>query len=690
MHVSYYKNVKDNEGKTAQIHLILQAIGNGRWSKSIGDIRQAISDGNQSKADTLKKMLPAVIFSGIFSKRSANGLEDGTYTNIITIDIDAKAEQVSDQFAKKGITPAGMVAKVAEDQHTFASFVSPSGNGIKILALSSLGPEHHLRSFKWIKSYYENLTGLEIDPSGKDISRLCFVSNDPDVYFNQEAAPFTIPKPEDEQKERDRYRIDNKEKLSDDLDYQFKVCQKFVEKKNTFNEGNRNNYIHHLACTMNRAGISLNDAMTLALVNYYGISEQEITYTVEHAYLNNAQEHGSFPIYEYGSKNNIKRGSNISQMDTYQRYIYRKAYDLSSKGVNTDEIKRLLYYDYRVQHIDRKIETDEVNFQQSVLGAIRDFEAENIRQIEKATSTTSASEAFDDAEENIFSSKYISSFIEPFDKAMRGGFRRGDSYAFVGPEKSTKSWFAMHMLTENAKAGIPGLYVCAEVSKAQFTEKMISKEFNIDVRAEVQAGTLSRERFRELTKAIEDRLGGNMYTNFSAGLSCVEILEEKERIEKLHNTEICFIVVDGISHLDTNGLGEIPGAIENSALLKELAKESNTAVIFISHTNGEAQDHFRAQYKFIRGGKKVKGNIDGSISMSRIIDVDASNLTNKEYRYKNDTFWYMLNDERNSGQVRDCLIGIRNGQVQPLDIDPDQFENALQDSIKRKLSNAYL
>src|SRR5262249_38710895 len=30
-------------------------------------------------------------------------------------------------------------------------------------------------------------TGLGIDPSGKDVARLCFVSYDPDLYYNQHA-----------------------------------------------------------------------------------------------------------------------------------------------------------------------------------------------------------------------------------------------------------------------------------------------------------------------------------------------------------------------------------------------------------------------------------------------------------------------------------------------------------------------
>jgi hypothetical protein len=48
----------------------------------------------------------------------------------------------------------------------------------------------HKKSFNQVKEYYEQLLQLEVDPSGKDITRLCFVSWDEQLYLNPSAAVF--------------------------------------------------------------------------------------------------------------------------------------------------------------------------------------------------------------------------------------------------------------------------------------------------------------------------------------------------------------------------------------------------------------------------------------------------------------------------------------------------------------------
>jgi hypothetical protein len=51
--------------------------------------------------------------------------------------------------------------------------------------------EKHLGSFLAVKQHVLELTSVEIDESGKDVARLCFVSYYPDLYFNPDALEIT-------------------------------------------------------------------------------------------------------------------------------------------------------------------------------------------------------------------------------------------------------------------------------------------------------------------------------------------------------------------------------------------------------------------------------------------------------------------------------------------------------------------
>ncbi|MGM0408259.1 MAG: AAA family ATPase, partial [Bacteroidota bacterium] len=66
-----------------------------------------------------------------------------------------------------------------------------------------------------------------------------------------------------------------------------------TEKKETYIEGNRNNFIHLLACNCNRFGLKEQKTLSLILENYKGLPEQEIKNTV-HSAFNNTSEYGTF------------------------------------------------------------------------------------------------------------------------------------------------------------------------------------------------------------------------------------------------------------------------------------------------------------------------------------------------------------------------------------------------------------
>jgi hypothetical protein len=65
---------------------------------------------------------------------------------------------------------------INKDKYTFASFISPSGNGFKVLVKIPAEIENHKLYFDSISEYYNN---PHFDITSKNISRICFESYDP-------------------------------------------------------------------------------------------------------------------------------------------------------------------------------------------------------------------------------------------------------------------------------------------------------------------------------------------------------------------------------------------------------------------------------------------------------------------------------------------------------------------------------
>ena len=112
-----------------------------------------------------------VTFSGVFSSRKDNAL--ARHSGLITIDFDhvADVQQLKSQLLR--------------DEHiaTELLFVSPSGNGLKWIIPCNEAMSHP-DFFMAVAKYIRDIYHLEIDQSGKDVSRACFLPCDPDVYIN--------------------------------------------------------------------------------------------------------------------------------------------------------------------------------------------------------------------------------------------------------------------------------------------------------------------------------------------------------------------------------------------------------------------------------------------------------------------------------------------------------------------------
>lgn len=111
-------------------------------------------------------------FSGIFSKRNDKNLQK--HSGLLTIDFD----HISDVSALRD--------SLLKDDYfeTELLFTSPSGDGLKWIIPIELTKVKHQDYFKAVANYIQHTYSLEVDGSGKDISRACFLPHDPYVFIN--------------------------------------------------------------------------------------------------------------------------------------------------------------------------------------------------------------------------------------------------------------------------------------------------------------------------------------------------------------------------------------------------------------------------------------------------------------------------------------------------------------------------
>ncbi|MCX6210039.1 MAG: virulence-associated E family protein [Bacteroidetes bacterium] len=271
---------------------ILADIKNGKYKNGITYLRKSLAENKTDAYDKGKKSLLAFTPSASFvCGRKLEFVKD--YTGILILDIDKLTQEQLKQTS----------FKANQCEYTFASFISPSGNGLKILVKVNSDKANHKEAFLKVQAFYEALLGLQIDKSGKDVTRLCFYSYDSELYLNEAATVFQVVCKEDLTEYIQPFietKIETQPVNNFEVVYQH--CIKFTEKKVQYTSGSRNTFVHQLACNLNRKAVPLQVALGYILADY-NFDEKEVTQAVNSAYGN---------LSEYGKSNATKDLSNKS------------------------------------------------------------------------------------------------------------------------------------------------------------------------------------------------------------------------------------------------------------------------------------------------------------------------------------------------------------------------------------------
>jgi hypothetical protein len=170
--ISVFDSIDSIESpESIPLTLYLHEVQSGRWQDQVLQVR-AISD--KKRRDTVKKSLPGVTFSGLFSKRKDDCLIQ--HSGFICIDIDDLDEDVE---AFKEI--------LIKDRYVYSCFTSVSGTGLRVLF--RIASQHHRESYYGISDYLRKHYGLITDPQSMVPSRSFYVTYDPFLYIASGVVP---------------------------------------------------------------------------------------------------------------------------------------------------------------------------------------------------------------------------------------------------------------------------------------------------------------------------------------------------------------------------------------------------------------------------------------------------------------------------------------------------------------------
>ena len=265
--VTIFRNIKDTSTPFFRdLNSILERIKEGKSKELIKQIR---SEKNKEVRQELKKNLPAICFSGTFNKRNDDSLIE--HSGFICLDFDGYKTK-KDMMSEK--------ERISKDRHTYAVFVSPSGNGLKVLVKIPKEPENHKNYFLSLDKHFNS---EYFDKTSKNLSRVCYESYDPLIHINVNAHLWTKIE-EQEYKVVDKYSsrptipVTDENKIVD-------ILMKWWTKKYGLIEGERNNNVYILAAAFNDYGVNKSLAeYIMSQFESQGFSLQEIKQTINSAY----------------------------------------------------------------------------------------------------------------------------------------------------------------------------------------------------------------------------------------------------------------------------------------------------------------------------------------------------------------------------------------------------------------------
>jgi hypothetical protein len=319
MKVSIFKEIRSvTPIKNISIDKALEIIRKGDIKSKISDLR---CEMNEDKQKEIKNSLPYITVCGTFDVRAKGKIIKSSGLSCLDFDyIDNLVE---------------LKEKVNKDPYTFASFVSPRGNGLKVLVKipKVSNDEDYKDYYHELRKHYNQYA--ETDLSTTDISRATFLSYDSELFTNVDSELFTdkYNRPIKAITEVTNVPLTDQDEIANRLEKWFK--------KNHNTGTNRNNNLHKLARAFNGFGVDKSICETYCFrYEQSDFKEKEIQALINSAY--NYTEEFNTQAFEDEKKvkvikNHVIAGKEINSLKGVKDELLSKEVKKHKEDLKEDE-----------------------------------------------------------------------------------------------------------------------------------------------------------------------------------------------------------------------------------------------------------------------------------------------------------------------------------------------------------------
>jgi len=267
--ITIFKNIKETTTPFHKtIDFVIERIKSGASKDLVDKIR---AEQDKDKRKVLKKDLPAICFSGVFTKRNDQAIIQ--HSGFICLDFDGYQSKSALNKDLKVIT---------QSEYTYCAFISPSGDGIKVIVKVPPSIDSHKGYFQTLMKHYDN---PHFDKATGNISRVCYESYDPSVYVNENSSVWD--KIEEEEIVQHAITEASRTIPITDEDKIIKILLTWWGKKYPMVNGSRNHNLYILSMAFNDFGVDKSSALNICLSYASSDFKQiEIIRLVDSAYSN--------------------------------------------------------------------------------------------------------------------------------------------------------------------------------------------------------------------------------------------------------------------------------------------------------------------------------------------------------------------------------------------------------------------
>lgn len=176
--LGYYKKPFQHDYIEVTLARVLKNFMGKNFQQVIEEARCLYNEGQSEAYVLFKNKLPAITFSGTFKdKRTASNIQ--SYSGLIVLDVDKIGKNLNE-----------VKERIFNDEFVLAVWISPSGDGLKFLIKTDREAIDHKKVYKNALIYFSKKFEINVDKSGSDISRLCFVSFDKELKHKDNCTSF--------------------------------------------------------------------------------------------------------------------------------------------------------------------------------------------------------------------------------------------------------------------------------------------------------------------------------------------------------------------------------------------------------------------------------------------------------------------------------------------------------------------